>query len=163
MRSNIFISIFFLLLILECNSLSYQDNLFSKIIEKNKGENIMISPLSLYQILSLLSNGALGETQKEILKVLFPDKEIDINKINTNVNEIISTIESENTKNSNYKCFEGEDCQIHFNDVNAIFKKKDIELTDQFQQICHDYNTSFSDLINAEQINNNDKNELPSR
>ena len=153
MLSNIYKSIFFLLLILECNSLSYQDNLFRKIIEKNEGENVMISPLSLYQILSLLLNGALGETQKEILKVLFPDKEIDINKINTNVNEIISTIESENTKKSNSICFEG-DCQIHFNDVNGIFTKKGVELTDQFKTICDNYNTSFYELISAEQVNN---------
>ena len=153
MRSNIYKSIFFLLLILECNSLSYQDNLFRKIIEKNEGENVMISPLSLYQFLSLLSNGASGDTQKEILKVLFPDKEMDINKINENVNEIISTIESENEKNSNSICLEG-DCQIHFNDVNGIFTKKGVELTGQFKTICDNYNTSFYELISAEQVNN---------
>ena len=113
----------------------------------------MISPLSLYQILSLLSNGALGETQKEILKVLFPDKEIDINKINENVNEIISTIELENTKKSNSICLYG-DCQIHFNNVNGIFTKKGVELTDQFKTICDNYNTSFYELISVEQVNN---------
>ena len=153
MRSNIFISIFFLLLILECNSLSYQDNLFRKIAEKNEGENIMFSPLSLYQFLSLLSNGASWDTQKQILKVLFPEKEMDINKINENVNEIISTIESENEKKSNSICLEG-DCQIHFNDVNGIFTKKGVELTDQFKTICDNYNTSFYELISAEQVNN---------
>ena len=153
MRSNIFISIFFLILILECNALSYQDNLFRKIAEKNEGQNIMFSPLSLYQFLSLLSNGASGDTQKEILKVLFPEKEMDINKINENVNDIISTIESENEKNSNSICLEG-DCQIHFNDVNGIFTRKGVELTDQFKTICDNYNTSFYELISAEQVNN---------
>ena len=91
--------------------------------------------------------------QKEILKVLFPDKEIDIYKINTNVNEIISTIELENTKNSNSICLYG-DCKIHFNDVNGIFTKKGVELTDQFKTICDNYNTSFYELISAEQVNN---------
>ena len=142
---------------LECKSLSFQDNFFRKMVEAKKGENIMISPLSLYQALSLLCNGASGETQKEILKVLYPDKNKDIEAINNNIKELISTLESENSKDSGqspYCLSEEEDCQIHFNDVNAIFKKKEIELTDQFQQICHNYNTSFSDLISAEQINN---------
>ena len=67
---------------------------------------------------------------------------------------MISTIDSENTKDSTMiKYCEGDDCQIHFNDVNGIFTKKGVELTNQFKQICNNYNTSFYELISAEQIN----------
>ena len=38
--------------------------------EKNKKENFTISPLGIEILLSLLSNGAEGETQEEILKLL---------------------------------------------------------------------------------------------
>ena len=112
MLKNIFVSLLFYILILETNTFSYQDNLLRKVIEKNEGENIMISPLSLYQLLSLLSNGASGETRKEILQVLFPGKTIDnnfINKLNKNINEMISTIEPDKPKDSNIDIYFEED------------------------------------------------------
>ena len=93
---NKFPQIFVILLILDLSFQSFQDNLLKKIIENNEGKNIMISPFSIYQVLSLLSNGAKGDTQKEILKALYPDKEINenlLNQINSNINQIISKIE----------------------------------------------------------------------
>ena len=47
-----------------------QFDLIKKLNEKNSNENIVFSPLGLEIVLSLSSNGAEGETQKEILKVL---------------------------------------------------------------------------------------------
>ena len=53
-----------------------KDNIEIKLIQKinekdnNKDENLVFSPIGLEIILSLCSNGAEGETQKEILKVL---------------------------------------------------------------------------------------------
>ena len=93
-----FPEILVIILILGLSFQSFQDNLFKKIIENNKGKNIMISPFSIYQVLSLLSNGAKGDTQKEILKALYPDKTINenlLNQINSNIEQIISNIESE--------------------------------------------------------------------
>lgn len=37
---------------------------------ENEGKNVCISPLSLYSGVSMLANGAVGETQKEILDIL---------------------------------------------------------------------------------------------
>ena len=88
MLKNIFVTLFFLILKLETNTLSYQDNLLRKVIEKNEGENTMIPPLSRNHLLSLLSNRASGETRKEILQVRFPGKTRDnnfINKLNINI------------------------------------------------------------------------------
>ena len=102
----------------------------------------MISPLSIYQLLSLLSNGASGNTRKEILQILFPNKDINdnlLNDINSNVQQIILNIESENIKESSsyLECYGSkEECKITFTDVNGIFTKKGIELTNQFTQIC---------------------------
>ena len=42
----------------------------------NSEKNVCISPLSIYQIVSLLSNGATGKTKNEILKALIPDSAI---------------------------------------------------------------------------------------
>lgn len=49
---------------------SFQISIFSRLNEKNKDKNISISPLSIFQTLSLLANGANGETRNEILKLL---------------------------------------------------------------------------------------------
>ena len=120
----------------------------------------MISPLSIYQLLSLLSNGASGNTRKEILQILFPNKDINdnlLNDINSNFQQMILNLESENIKESSsyLECYGSkEECKITFTDVNGIFIKKGIELTNQFTQICKNYNTSFFELISAEQINN---------
>ena len=69
---------------------------------ENKGENVIFSPLSFYQVLSLVLNGAGGKTREEVFKVLFPDKDLDeqlIKDVNSNIEKIITDIESEN-KNS---------------------------------------------------------------
>ena len=156
---NKFPQIFVILLILGLSFQSFQDNLLKEIIENNEGKNIMISPFSIYQVLSLLSNGAKGDTQKEILKALYPDKEINenlLNKINSNINQIISNIESENDQNSlNHYCpMDSKECKITFQNVNGIFIKKRIELTKEFTDKCKNYDTSYFELISAEQVNN---------
>ena len=60
--------------------------LIKKINEQNKEQNFTVSPIGLEIILSLLSNGAEGETQKEILQLLNYE---DIDKANNSSKEII--------------------------------------------------------------------------
>ena len=99
MLRTISLSIIISILLIQSDCLSFQDNLLRKVMEEKEGENIMISPLSIYQVLGLLSNGASGNTKNEILQVLFPEKEINdnlLNTINSNINQMIQNIESEN-------------------------------------------------------------------
>ena len=152
--------IIFSILFINSNSLLFQDIILRKINEINIFNNTMISPLSIYQFLCLLSNGAVGDTQKELLQVLFPEKELDektdalIEKINSNNIEIISNIESEDLEdeNNHQKC-SSENCKIQFNDVNGIFVKEDIKLAKQFKQISDKYNTSYFQELNVKIIN----------
>ena len=56
-----------------CEELTFQTQMFKKIhkLENIKSkENILISPLSLYQLISLLSNGANEMTQQETSQLL---------------------------------------------------------------------------------------------
>ena len=46
---------------------SFQVTLFTMLCNDTKQNNVVISPLSIYQGLSFVSNGARGETQKEII------------------------------------------------------------------------------------------------
>ena len=75
----------------------------------------MISPYSLYKILSLLSNGATGNTQKEVLELLYPSREIDsslLGKINSNMAQLNSNIKSEDIiDESNSNQCSGGDCK----------------------------------------------------
>lgn len=156
---NIFKTAFFLSLLIQCSStLQFQDNLFRKILEKNLNKNIMISPFSIYKVLSLILNGAIEDTQKEIFKALFPDKEIELDdtflkQINSNINQILLNIESESNidKSDNSKCKE-DDCKITFKDVCGIFNKEG-ELKENFIKVCDNYNTFYDILISPEQIN----------
>ena len=58
--------------LIKSDILSFQENLFKTILQEEKGNNILISPMSIYEILTLTSNGAAEETLEEMLKVLVP-------------------------------------------------------------------------------------------
>ena len=68
---------------------SFQLSLFHQMNKDKKGENLIISPLSVFQALSLTANGAQGQTLKEMLELLQSDSLDDLNKKNE---EIISVI-----------------------------------------------------------------------
>jgi serpin B len=149
MKYKTFLLIIFQVFLLQNASASFQDNLFKEIVNQNKGENVVFSPLSFYQVLSLVLNGANGETQEEIFKVLFPDKDLDeqlIKDVNSNIEKIITDIESENNGLAEYK--------VIFNNVNALFALESIHFKDEFKQICTQYNTSYFSLESVEQVNN---------
>ena len=61
---------------------SFQATFFNKINKKRKGENLIISPLSIFQALSLAANGANNKAQSEILNVLEIDFVDELNEIN---------------------------------------------------------------------------------
>ena len=119
--------------------LPFQIKLFS-LLNENQNENICISPLSLYQILSLVSNGAVGKTQEEILNVLVPNNKINKKiqlSINANNQQIINYYNSKNKK-----------VVI----VNGILTK--VSLKKEFEKICKKFEAGILPLINVEQINN---------
>jgi serpin B len=149
MINRTFLLIIFQVFLLQNASASFQDTLFKEIMDEHKGENVIFSPLSFYQVLSLVLNGAGGKTREEVFKVLFPDKDLDeqlIKDVNSNIEKIITDIESENNSQIENK--------VIFNNVNALFHKEGINFKDEFKQICTQYNTSYFPLESVEQVNN---------
>ena len=71
---------------LNCN---FQSKLFNKMNKDKVGENLIISPLSIFQALSLAANGAKEETLSEMLDLLESDSLNELNKKNL---QIISRI-----------------------------------------------------------------------
>ena len=118
--------------------LTFQTTLFSHLYN-DPNENICISPLSIYQIVSLVSNGASGITQKEILQALIPDSKIDkksqlkINNVNSQILQIYDS------KNKYVKI------------ANAVMTKDKIK--PHFIKFCKKYNALIEPLQSADQVN----------
>ena len=106
----------------------------------NSEKNVCISPLSIYQIVSLLSNGATGKTKNEILKALIPDSAITKKtqlELNLNNQKILRYYNSNNEK---------------VKMANAILAKH--PLLESFAKIAQKYNTYNGLLKSVEQVNN---------
>ena len=151
--------------LIKSDVLSFQENLFKTILQEQKGNNILISPMSIYEILTLTSNGITEETLEEMIKVLVPHKEIDnsiLNTLNLNLIDIIDKItpKEESNNNSlqinfpslnNNQC--KADCEVTFENANGIFVKKGYSILNEFSLICNNYKAESSELENVAQVN----------
>ena len=126
---NIFILYFILFSSSNC---SFQISLFNEINKSKKGQNLIISPLSIFQILSLTANGARDQTQLEMVQTLQNDDVENLNSINY---EILET-----TKN--FKTVEI---------ANAVMSK--FIPIQEFLDISEKYCAPFEELKSAEQVN----------
>ena len=82
---NLCIILFFVIF----SNCSFQSTIFNKMNKDKIGENLIISPLSIFQALSLAANGARKDTLSEMLDVLQYENIDELNKINF---EIISIV-----------------------------------------------------------------------
>ena len=83
MKFILFIS--FLLLNISFIESSFQISFFKEMNKNYKNENLIVSPLSAYQVLGLTANGAKGKTQKEMISALGNKDLEELNKINTDI------------------------------------------------------------------------------
>ena len=117
----------------ESNLENFEIKIFKEISKLNIGKNIVISPLSIYHILSLVANGAKDTTLKELLFTLNNKNQQKMNKVNKS---IFTTI----TKYTN---------EIEF--ANAIFTK--INPENNFIKIVKEFKAEINILKDTEQIN----------
>ena len=127
-----FLKIILLSFLLSYFNCTFQTNIFSQINTDKNGQNLIISPLSIYQVLSLLSNGAKGSTQSELLSTLGSITISELNDINY---KILSTISS----------FSSIDI------ANAVMTK--FKPLENFSAIAHKYSASLELLESVEQVN----------
>jgi len=73
---------------------SFQLNIFKEINKDNNRKNITVSPISIYHILSLATNGAANETLKEMLEALCYKNLENLNKDNKSIASLIENSES---------------------------------------------------------------------
>ena len=114
-------------------SCTFQISLFNQINSKYKENNLIISPLSIFQAISLVTNGAKGETQKELLKLLDDKGMEEINLINI---EILNKMKEESS------------LEI----ANAIMSK--VPPLNDFKNLAsNNYNSEILPLKNVNQVN----------
>ena len=112
---------------------SFQVSFFNEMNKNKKGKNLIISPLSIFQILSLTANGARGKTQLEMIEVLR----------NTNI-ETLNSI--------NYKILDSFKGFKTVEIANAVMSK--FTPLQEFMKISEKYCAPFEKLISANQVNN---------
>ena len=126
------ISICILSLLISSFNCTFQTNIFSQINTDKNGKNLIISPLSIYQVLSLLANGAKGDTQLEMLSTLGSTTISELNDINYKILSKISTFSTIDIANA----------------VMTRFKP-----LKNFCAIADKYSASIETLQNVEQVN----------
>ena len=127
---NLFIINYLLFISVNC---SFQVSLFNEINKSKKGKNLIISPLSIFQILSLTTNGAKGKTQLEMIEAL---QNTDIETLNSINYEILEVFKEFKT------------VEI----ANAVMSK--FTPLQEFLNISEKYCAPFEQLISVEQVNN---------
>jgi len=116
---------------------NFQFQIFRELIKhRESGENMVISPLSIYHILSLTANGADSKTLKEIIEALCNKSLKEINDINISIC----------SKIYNYKTV------LLLNAIFTQYATKDLEK--EFLSKASKYKTYIDKLESADQVNN---------
>ena len=111
---------------------SFQSTIFNSMNKKKRGENLIISPLSIFQALSLAANGAKKNTQSEMLELLQVDSIDELNEINY---QILKIFNSFNT----------------IDIANAVMTR--FTPLEEFTNIAQKYLAPTEPLISAKQVN----------
>ena len=135
MKNYLLIIIFLPIIITFPPILEFQFDIFNKLLQKYPNSNIVISPISIFEILSLVSNGAVGKTQLEILNTLKSKTVIDLNRYIEKINKILY--------------LKQESSIIYI--ANAIFSK--VKIKKEFTDISKRYLAHISPLYSHKQIN----------
>jgi len=111
---------------------AFQTSIFRETNNDFAGKNVCVSPLSIFQILGLTTNGGKGVTQDEMVSALEATSLENLNTINLNLLQIIK----------------------HFETVemaNAVMTRFDP--TKMFLKVCIKYEAPIEPLISVEQVN----------
>ena len=111
---------------------AFQTSVFRETNNDFLGKNVCISPLSIFQVLGLTTNGAKGVTQDEMVSALEATSLENLNNINLNILQSIRQFET---------------VEI----ANGVMTKFDPTL--MFLKICIKYEASIFPLVSVEQVN----------
>ena len=111
---------------------SFQSSIFSEVNLDYKGKNVIISPLSMFQVLGLTTNGGVDTTQSEMLSTLEESSLSDLNNVNLKIIEKIKGFVSVELANGVMSTFDP---------------------TKSFIKVCDKYEAPIEKLISKNQVN----------
>jgi serpin B len=111
---------------------TFQSSIFSEVNLDFKGENVILSPLSIFQVLGLTTNGALGTTQQEMISTLETSTLDNLNNINLKIIEKIKKFVSVEL-------------------ANGVMSR--FEPIKSFSKVCDKYEAPIEKLISKKQVN----------
>ena len=112
---------------------SFQISIFNEINKKSTGQNLILSPISIFHILSLTSNAADGSTKNEMLETLQSPNINSLNSLNYDFIKVFKSLVTVETANALMARFTPEK---------------------EFAEICENYLATVETLDNAQQVNN---------
>ena len=111
---------------------TFQSSIFSEVNLDFEGKNVILSPLSIFQVLGLTTNGAVGTTRKEMISTLETSTLENLNNINLKIIDKIKNFVSVELANG----------------VMSIF-----EPIKSFSKVCDKYEAPIEKLISKKQVN----------
>ena len=132
MKNLIKLFLIFLIITHSLTNCSFQLSLFKELNKDYKNKNLVVSPISLYQVLGLTSNGANGNTQLQMINTLEEVSLDEINQINTeNLNKVSNS----------------ESIEV----ANAVMSR--VTPLENFANVCVNYNSPIETLVSEDQVN----------
>ena len=128
--------VLFILSVILLNALivnsTFQSSIFSEVNPDFKGKNVILSPLSIFQVLGLTTNGGVGTTQKEMISTLESSTLDNLNNINLKIIEKIKNFVSVEL-------------------ANGVMSRFDPIKT--FSKVCDKYEAPIEKLVSKKQVN----------
>ncbi len=121
---------------------AYMDFAASLLKNASEDESVVLSPLSLYTVLSMTANGASGKTLRELEKALGQD--LNISEINTFIHYLNQRVQVLNSDKG------------YVNSANSLWIRDDFSVKAQFLQTVVNYFDAevFRTALDADEINN---------
>ena len=111
---------------------TFQSSIFSEVNQDYQGENVILSPLSIFQVLGLTTNGALGTTQKEMISTLESSTLDNLNNINLKIIDKIKKF-------------------VTVELANGVMSR--FEPIKTFSKVCDKYQAPIEKLVSKKQVN----------
>ena len=121
----------------EMSLVDFQYNIFKTILFSKLQKNVVISPLSIHQLISSTANGATGSTQNQMVSSLKSKNVVDLNREHIKLNTIM---------------YVNSTLYNNFIIANGLFSKNTPK-RDFIEFVTMKYNSTIEQLLNAEIVN----------
>jgi serine protease inhibitor len=115
------------------DSLGFDFDLFHEVFENNRGDNVIISTVSIKLALAMAYNGAIGEAKEAMAKVM-QFEGLSLEEVNRQLHDLMVSLEAGDT-----------DVQVEI--ANSLWSHTDLDFYEDFVERCeHNYDAETASL-----------------